>query len=102
MQKKANIIFRDQQFFILGDLHFSNVMSLYEKSLIDFNHHELVINFSELNSTDSSGLALIIEWLKFAKQKNKRIQFSHFPEQLLLIAKAAGIEEMFKSVTADL
>lgn len=94
MQKHAEIIFRDKQFFVLGELHMSNVMSLYDKSLIDFNEQVLTINFSELQASDSSGLALIIEWLKFAKQKNKRIKFLHFPEQLNLIAKAAGLEVM--------
>ncbi len=95
MLKQADIIFRDEHYFILGDLHFSNVMSLYEKSIIQFGKMTtLNINFSEVKSCDSAGLALIIEWLKFAKSHKRSIQLHHLSRDLISLAKAAGVNEI--------
>lgn len=95
MQKEANISFKDNKLFLQGELNFSNVMFVYEKSLPTLTSSpQYIIDFSELKSTDSSGLALITEWIKLAKKHHKRIQFLHLPNDLLLIAKAAGMEQI--------
>lgn len=96
MEKTANISMEGRQFFVAGDLHFSNVMPLYEKSLQSILAcPELVFDFSQLKSSDSSGLALIVEWIKLAKQQNKPIQFLHLSQDIMSIAKAAGLDSMF-------
>lgn len=96
----ADITFKDNQFFISGDLDFSNVMSLYNKSLLTAPRcSDLQFDFSQLASSDSSGLALIIEWIKLAKKLNKPIHFSHLSEDIMSIAKAAGIDGMFNGKT---
>ncbi len=95
MQKKADIIFHDNQFHLSGTLDFSNVQLLYGKSLPQLRAcSELNFNFSQLLSSNSSGLALIIEWIKFAKQQQKPIRFLHLSKELISIAKAAGIEAL--------
>lgn len=91
----ADILFKNNQFFLTGDLTFSNVMSVYEKSLPDlYKCLELRFDFSQLKSSDSSGLALIIEWIKFSKQQHRRIQFLHLSKDIMAIAKAAGIDAL--------
>jgi len=100
MKKMADITFKDNQFFISGDLDFSNVMSLYNKSLLTAQRcSALQFDFSQLKSSDSSGLALIIEWIKLAKKSNKPISFSHLSADIMSIAKAAGIDGMFNGKT---
>ena len=96
MKKIADITSRNNQFFISGDLNFSNVMSVYNKSLqASQQASELVFDFSELKSSDSAGLALIIEWIKLSKKINKPVRFIHLSQDIMLIAKAAGIDGMF-------
>lgn len=98
LQKYAGITFQENKFLVTGDLDFSNVMSVYAKSLPQLNDcPELEFDFSQLKSSDSSGLALIIEWLKFAKRYNKSIRFMHLSPDLMLIAKAAGIDQLILS-----
>ncbi len=93
--KNADIIFKDNQFFITGDLTLFNVMSVYEKSLPDlYKCLELCFDFSQLKSSDSAGLALIIEWIKFSKWQHKPIQFKHLSNDIMSIAKAAGINHL--------
>lgn len=93
MQNKADIMLRDNQFYLIGDLDFSNVMSVFQKSLALFeNHSALVLNFSELTSSNSAGLALLMEWAQYARKQDKTLEYRHFPSRLQSIAEAAGVD----------
>lgn len=95
MQKSADITFQDGNFFISGELSFFNVMSVYQKSLSYLPQcAELRFDFSELKSSDSGGLALIMEWIKFAKRQEKPIYFTHLSKDILSLAKAAGLDTL--------
>ena len=92
----ADITLQDNQFLISGDLNFSNVMSVYRKSVQQSQQcPELTFDFSQLKSSDSAGLALIIEWIKLSRQLNKPVHFTHLSKDIMSIAKAAGIDGMF-------
>jgi phospholipid transport system transporter-binding protein len=93
---KADITLQGNQFHVSGDLNFANVMSIYQKSLSQVNQcSELIFDFSQLTSSNSAGLALIIEWIKLSKQISKPIHFNHLPDDIMSIAKAAGVDGMF-------
>lgn len=96
--KQANLTLKDNVFFVAGDIDFSNVMSLRQKSLAQFNHQsELAFDFSQVKSSDSSGLALVIEWIKLSKDSNKKIKLMHIPEDLMLIAKASDLDSLISN-----
>jgi len=93
--KQADIQKQDHAFLVTGDINVTNVMSVYRKSLACLRQcPEWQFDFSQLQSTDSSGLALIIEWIKYAKQCRKPIRFTALPQELLSIAKAAGLDNL--------
>lgn len=95
MQKLADITFQNNTFHVIGDLDFSNVMSVYQKSLSNLMKcPEAIFNFSQLTSSDSSCLALIMEWMKFAASERKPIRFTHLSAELMSIAKAAGMDKL--------
>jgi phospholipid transport system transporter-binding protein len=82
------------RWWISGELSFSTVCQL----LLEFNEMvkdtpPKIIDLSEVTHTDSAGLALLIEWLRF----DKFINFNNIPMQLLSIAAVSGVEEMFNS-----
>jgi phospholipid transport system transporter-binding protein len=94
-RKLASIEKVEDTLVLKGDLNVFNAMSIYVKSLMYLKElNELQIDFAELKASDSVGLALIIEWMKYAKQNKKTIRFLHLSRNLLAIAKAAGIEEI--------
>jgi phospholipid transport system transporter-binding protein len=96
MTAHTDITLRQHVFYLSGVLSFANVMSVYSKSLAYFAHEdELNFDFSELKGGDSSGLALAIEWMKYAKKVNKKIKFLNMSNDLLAIAKAANIDRLF-------
>jgi len=96
MRKMAGISFQNNQIQISGELDFYNVMSLYQKSMPQLQKcPELIFDFSAVKSSDSAGLALIIEWIKLSKQLKKSIHFTHLSSDIMSIAKAAGIDGIF-------
>lgn len=98
MKKLADIKVQDNQIHVSGDLCFANVMSVYHKSLKYFSQTDaLQFDFSNVTSSDSAGLALIVEWIKQAKTRRKIIHFSAIPESLLALATAAGMLELISN-----
>lgn len=94
-QVKAKITYQKNEFHLSGELNFFNVMEIYQQSLKDLEKPaRLTFNFSQISASNSAGLALIIEWLKYAKRSQKPIQFIHLPVKLQAIAKAAKVEKL--------
>lgn len=91
--KHADVTFKGNVFQVSGDLDIWNVMSVYAKSIPDLQIPDrLEFDFSRLKSSDSAGLALMIEWVKFARRINKPVRFGHLSQDMLNIARAAGLD----------
>lgn len=95
MNSEATIILKDGSLMISGDINFATVMTLWEQSLplLEKQTH-CQIDFSNVRLANSTSLALILEWIKYANQHAKTIQFNHLPVQVMSIAKAAGLEKL--------
>jgi phospholipid transport system transporter-binding protein len=83
----------DQNFFIEGDLTLASLNKKKIKSikLLDTTN-EITIDLAKVISTDSAGLAVLIEWIKQSKQSNTKLAFKNVPHQLLTLAKLSGVE----------
>ena len=80
---------------ISGDLSFSTVSHILEQSTTMFAAiTELDIDLAEVNRSDSAGLALLIHWIRLAKQDNKKIVFHNVPAQMMAIADVSGLDEL--------
>ncbi|MCK4841690.1 MAG: STAS domain-containing protein, partial [Methylococcales bacterium] len=53
---------------------------------------EICIDLKKVNTSDSAGLALIIEWIKHSKNHNTSLTFKNIPQQLLTLAKLSGFD----------
>lgn len=96
MNGLANITCENNRLIISGDLDFSNVMSLWDASLPLLAQSEVwLFDLSHVGSSNSAGLALLVEWIKLARKKNKKIHFDHIPSQLFSIAKVCGVDLLF-------
>jgi phospholipid transport system transporter-binding protein len=94
MPKQADIVLKNNVFLLSGELDMTNVMFVFNKSMQQIPSCEtLFFDLSQLKSSDSTGLALVMEWLKYAKRHEKPIAFYHFFPGLLSIAQAAGMEQ---------
>lgn len=99
MKKAADIAYKNSKFILSGDLDFSNMMQVFKESTLHFTFsEELSFDMSRLNSSNSSVLALMIEWIKLAKRYNKPIRFENISKELMAIAKAAGVDKLIEPV----
>lgn len=84
---------KDGRLHLNGSLVFNTVRALEKEvgsalSALDF----WFIDLSGVERCDSSGLALLIHWINYAKANNKTIEFTNLPPQLRKIAAVCGVE----------
>ncbi len=53
----------------------------------------ICIDLSQVEATDSAGLALMIEWIRISRMNRVQLRFKNIPEQLLALAKLSGFDE---------
>lgn len=83
----------DGCFTLSGELGFATVGELLQNSQPLFRHvKHLTLDLSAVTRTDSAGLALLIEWMRQARQHQQSIIFSHVPAQLQAVAKVVGLD----------
>lgn len=75
-----------------GRLNFSSVASLLTANGW-LQGDQLIVDLSDVEHSNSAGLALLLEWMKIAQQKGLQIKYHNVPEQLLVIARAYGVDQ---------
>ena len=103
---QADIIQQNQQeYLISGALNFSTVPALVQQSLGFFkanadagNSAKIKVDLSQISSSNSAGLALMLEMVKDARLNNIELHFDNLPDTLLTIAKAYGVESEIRDI----
>lgn len=92
---KLNIIDKGAGVFVIdGELTFATIDKRTVKSTFFLTSaKEITIDLGRVASTDSAGLALMIEWLKIARTKRVPLRFQNIPKQLLTLAKLSGFDK---------
>jgi len=92
---KLSIIAQGAGHFIIdGDLTFSTIDKKTVKSFAFLTASKHVtIDLGRVSCTDSAGLALMIEWIKYTRHHRTQITFKNIPEQLLNLAKLSGFDK---------
>jgi phospholipid transport system transporter-binding protein len=90
-------------FIVDGDLTFATIDKKIVKSFEFLKMTKKVtIDLSRVNCTDSAGLALMIEWIKYTRQNKVQLHFKNIPEQLRNLAKLSGFDQSSYFAIADL
>ncbi len=83
----------NREYLIKGDLTFFTINDKSAQLLhLSKSRDEICVDLSQVNSTDSAGLALIVEWIKLAKQADTRLVYKNTPQQLLTLSQLCGFE----------
>jgi phospholipid transport system transporter-binding protein len=78
-----------------GVLHFTTVTSLLsDGSAAIGNGRAAVIDLAGVKDSDSSGLALLIEWLSIARAAQRNLRYENIPAQLHQLARLSDVEEL--------
>lgn len=78
-----------------GSLHFTTVSALLSAGVTAINEgRAAVIDLAGVTASDSSGLALLVEWLSVAKGANLALRYENIPSQLQQLARLSEVEEL--------
>jgi phospholipid transport system transporter-binding protein len=85
----------DKRARVVGALEFPTVSALLPVGSDAIERGEAaVIDLAGVKSSDSSGLALLIEWLSVAKTARCTLRYENVPSQLRQLARLSEVEEL--------
>jgi len=88
-------VLADERSRVLGSLVFATVSALLPVGSAAINRGQAgIIDLSGVTASDSSGLALLIEWLSVAKGARLTVRYENLPSQLQQLARLSEIEEL--------
>lgn len=80
---------------MIGSLHFSTVTRLLPRGVAAINDGKAaIIDLSGVTGSDSSGLALLVEWLSVAKDARRSLRYENVPAQLHQLALLSEVDEL--------
>jgi len=98
MSDKSGIVLKrraDGSFALKGSLSFKTVTALRSQGIDLFSEAgELVVDLAEVKRSDSAGVALLIEWMRFAHSQDKTISYLNIPQQMLAIVRASSLDSI--------
>ena len=87
----------DGCFALTGAVNKDTVPELVDSgwaSLASQSVGSLVVDLSDVRQADSSALAMLISWVRRARQDGKVLTFDHIPEELMALARVCGMDEL--------
>ena len=86
------------QFSLVGELSFETVPGLVSAGEQLFQSAgEVWLDLSQLERSDSAGLALLVNWLRQARNRQCQLSFQQVPGQLLGLARVSGVDQLLVS-----
>jgi len=88
----------DGRFAVRSDLTFEFATSLLSQSKQQFSGHaRIYVDMSGVRQSDSAGLALLLEWVSWARHYEREIVYENIPAQLLSIAEISEVTDILAS-----
>lgn len=93
---KIEAITEKEKVLLKGDISFETVIEALKINIFprDLADKPLCVDFSGVEYADSSGLALMVDWLRQAKKRNIEIKFIHIPKKLIALAEMSNLEQV--------
>lgn len=80
-----------------GEITYYTVNNALKKNILD-SHTNIRVNFAGVKHSDSSGLALMVHWLREAKKSNTKMSFEAVPDKLSALAKVSNLDDILPIV----
>jgi phospholipid transport system transporter-binding protein len=78
-----------------GDMVLASVQGLLDQTeALLASEQYSVIDLSEVTGVDSSGVALMLEWVEWARERGASLNFRNIPESLMKIARLSRVEAL--------
>ena len=84
----------DGRLILGGRLTMETVPGLYEAGLSHLSGGELLVDFSRVESVDSSAISMLLGWSRVAREQNCALRVTGLPEGLVSLAGLYGVADM--------
>ena len=87
------------KFAARGPLTFATARAARELGLAAFgaaSGQKIDIDCSGITSSDSAGMAVLLDWLAFAKRSGRSMHFDSLPQQVQAIAQISDVLELLE------
>ncbi len=96
----CNIVVHENCLYLEGIINFDNAKNIMLLGCQFISKLPIIdINLRGLKASDSSGLAVISAWVRFAESKQKILKIYEMPEFLSDLSKVSGLEHIFPVVS---
>lgn len=86
------------RFAVRGVLGYQTVRSALERGAPLFGDTQVIkVDLSAVTHADSAGLALLIEWVSWAREHRREIRFFELPKQIRAIARICEVEDVLRA-----
>jgi phospholipid transport system transporter-binding protein len=86
---------------VTGTLGFTSVTPLLPLGIAAIKEgRAAIIDLSAVTSSDSSGLALLIEWLSVARGAKRSLRYENVPTQLHQLARLSDVDPLLSEISA--
>jgi phospholipid transport system transporter-binding protein len=82
---------QDEGFRVSGPVTMDNVHGVIEEGRLAFDREILLVDLSGLENVDSSAISMMLEWMRDARGRGRRISFRKVPENLKTLARVYGV-----------
>jgi phospholipid transport system transporter-binding protein len=83
------------RFKLSGRLNANSVVSVLKESHRRFEETKTVdVDLGGVTESDSSGLALLLEWLRLSRIADRAIHFTNLPAQIGALARISEVEDL--------
>ncbi len=83
---------------VVGSLDFSTVTPLLPLGAAAIDKGQAaVVDLSGVTGSDSSGLALLVEWLSLAKVARRPLRYENIPAQLHQLAELSDVDALISA-----
>ena len=101
LRARARLQVREDTLALCGEISFDTVSHLIDEghAAIDaFTVQKALLDLSAVTKTDSAGLALVVDWIRTAKQRGVDLRIVGASSQLADIARVSGLEDFLAGV----
>lgn len=83
------------RFAVHGELGFATAAAGLQRTKALFEPHSSIeLDLAGVTRADSAGLALLLEWVNWARGSAREIRFANIPAQILAIAQISEVGDM--------
>jgi phospholipid transport system transporter-binding protein len=86
------------RFVLSGSVGFRTARAVLEQTPALFGDAPVIkVDLSGVTEADSAGLALLIEWVSWARKARREIRFFEIPQQIRAIARISEVEDLLRA-----